>query len=924
MNNNFGKLSTTTKRSSNRVMLRRKLLLFITLQLAMLIPINHLIAQCVQFVCAREGEVLKYWSPLHEFADSALLTRANGQSLIRFAVDQSGTIKHNACFRFLIGHSTGTSSGERDFDVMLNDQPLFVFHTVPQMTTGAMIQGEDKISGASYSFRCMAQDINKDAFGFLEIHLKTVPAGDLVFGIRGRQHESRDWLMVFMYREGWKLKVQPTSLVLRQNHRRMVQMIIDYPGPDHDKLTIRSRKGITHHVLRHGYQNFHLALYPENFKGKDTLQFFVNQRKTVHIPILINPVRPYRFHIIHHSHNDIGYSHLQEEVARIQSRNIMDAMAWIEAAARRGNRAYWHIESLWAVENFLSVCDSISKKRFFDHIRKGQISLSANYANILTGLCQPEEHGWTTEYARYIEQMSGCKIRNAMITDIPGVSYWALRSYTAQQLPFLSLGPNYVENLPDHGDRVGGIIRETGDHLFFWKPQPDAADSILVWTAGKGYSYFHNIPDKDRGFRWEKKISDYATELSAASYPMEDIQLRYTKNADNGPVDTTLDIFVKKWNQKYSSPQLQISNLDSLYVLVIRKYRVKIPVISGGEIAPYWEDGAYSTAREEILNREISRKIISAERRLRKISRYDSASWYPLHRDIIMFHEHTWGSWCSISDPEIPFTTRQWAYKKSFLDSAEVRYKRLMQGIIVDDDETENSMVKNAIPLEMKIDSVHGGIHLFSADGNSFEANGNEYLPFELIYSEGTNSVLRIGLKIQDVQLVHEDELHKEWIVMGSMDYFPKVLIRYILDKKINLLTARFNIHKSIQRNKESLHIALPFRCNQLEYGSDDTWLQYPQSLLQGSNYEFVCTPGFIRIHQDDHSIHIRTSGLALAETNGIIDESQIRGAKVWKQEAATAPNLFLYVLNNFWHTNFKAYQDGEINFAVQLWVEQN
>lgn len=466
---------------------------------------HHLNAQCGQFVCAKEGEVLKYWSPLHEFADSALLTRANGHSKIHIEADRPKKNNGNYSFRFLIGHSTGTSSGERDFDVTLNDQALFVFHTVPQMTTGAIIQGEDKVSGTRYSFRCMAQDINKDAFGFLEIHLKKVPAGELLFGIRGLQHESRDWLMVFMYREGWKLKVQPTSLVLRQNHRRMVQMIVDYPGPDNDKLTIRSRKGITHYVLRHGYQNFHLALYPENFKGKDTLQFFVNQRKTAHIPILISPVRPYRFHIIHHSHNDIGYSHLQEEVARIQSRNIMDAMAWTEAADRRGNRACWHIESLWAVENFLSVCDSFTKKRFFDQIRKGRISLSANYANILTGLCQPEEHGWTTEYARYIEQMSGCKIRNAMITDIPGVSYWALRSYTAQQLPFLSLGPNYVENLPDHGDRVGGIIRETGDHLFFWKPQPDAADSILVWTAGKGYSYFHNIPDKDRGFRWEKR-----------------------------------------------------------------------------------------------------------------------------------------------------------------------------------------------------------------------------------------------------------------------------------------------------------------------------------------------------------------------------------------------------------------------------------
>ncbi|MFN8332075.1 MAG: hypothetical protein U0T81_12810 [Saprospiraceae bacterium] len=78
----------------------------------------------------------------------------------------------NYSFRFLIGHSTGTSSGERDFDVTLNDQALFVFHTVPQMTTGAIIQGEDKVSGTRYSFRCMAQDINKDAFGFLEIHLK--------------------------------------------------------------------------------------------------------------------------------------------------------------------------------------------------------------------------------------------------------------------------------------------------------------------------------------------------------------------------------------------------------------------------------------------------------------------------------------------------------------------------------------------------------------------------------------------------------------------------------------------------------------------------------------------------------------------------------------------------------------------------------
>ncbi|MBK6777521.1 MAG: hypothetical protein IPG74_17330 [Flavobacteriales bacterium] len=43
---------------------------------------------------------------------------------------------------------------------------------------------------------------------------------------------------------------------------------------------------------------------------------------------------------------------------------------------------------------------------------------------------------------------------------------------------------------------------------------------------------------------------------------------------------------------------------------------------------------------------------------------------YRAKRSIVMWHEHTWGAWCSISDPDAHFTTDQWRVKKAFADSA--------------------------------------------------------------------------------------------------------------------------------------------------------------------------------------------------------------------------------------------------------------
>jgi alpha-mannosidase len=100
------------------------------------------------------------------------------------------------------------------------------------------------------------------------------------------------------------------------------------------------------------------------------------------------------------------------------------------------------------------------------------------------------------------------------------------------------------------------------------------------------------------------------------------------------------------------------------------KYGKQIPTWSG-DFTPYWEDGAYSTAKEEgdvrVLSARLSNLIEAAKVLGKPI---DPHLLYRAKRSIVMWHEHTWGAWCSISDPDAHFTTDQWRVKKAFADSA--------------------------------------------------------------------------------------------------------------------------------------------------------------------------------------------------------------------------------------------------------------
>ncbi len=632
-----------------------------------------------------EGEVLSYFSVYPEHATTALLTRCtDGKKAIAWETAAVPFSERESTqyfyFSWITAHNSTTSGGDRSFDLFINDQLALTFsthHNIRPSSWSAAAADSTKLV-----FEFSKTDRHGDAHGFahLRVPRKYVQLGQPVkLKVVGHAQDSPDWFMTFRYTFKEKMEVEVLPFIRRDGKQELLITMMHYGAPNVLAVSIDDEPIRGNFKIVNGLNEFRVPIEPVTNHSVIAVRSVITRKKedphsiefdaTRTVDVL--PVIHRDIHLVHHSHTDIGYSHLQAEVETIQNNNIWKALELIDRTKDypNGSRFVWNVESLWAVENFFRIASEEDKRSAIAAVKAGSIALSANYANILTGLCTPEEMHWIVEYADSLRKWYDLPITMAMQTDIPGMSWSMVDAYAAQGIRHLSQGPNYIPDMPDGGDRIGSTLREQGDKPYWWKGTT-GKDSILVWTAGQGYGGWHGYTAgaiKERGTR---KIAAYMNELAAKGYPYDMVQWRYNIVSDNGPVDSTLSDFVRDWNEKYASPRLIIANAGAMMQEFEQKYGKSIPTWSG-DFTPYWEDGAYSTAKEEgdvrVLSARLS-NLIDAAKILNKP--IDPHLLYRAKRSIVMWHEHTWGAWCSISDPDAHYTTDQWRVKKAFADSA--------------------------------------------------------------------------------------------------------------------------------------------------------------------------------------------------------------------------------------------------------------
>jgi len=441
---------------------------------------------------------------------------------------------------------------------------------------------------------------------------------------------------------------------------RDISITVVYSGkPFSGQLTLNSLP-VSEINVQSGSQVFTVTV-PESDKSSVSL-FGINKggKQLTSKDLLVRPVRKMTVYILPHSHTDIGYTEIQTAIEDKQVQNLVDGIRYAKQTVDypEGARFVWNVEVTWAADLYLNRLDESAKKDFFEAARRGQISFNGMYLNELTGLCRPEELLRLFKYSADLSTLTGQTIDAAMISDVPGYTWGTVTAMAQAGIRYFSVAPNYF-------DRIGDILVKWENKPFWWL-SPSGTDKVLVWIPLKGYALSHMISKLTP--EW---VTDYMAQLNKMNYPYDIAHIRWSGHGDNAVPDPAICEFVKEWNTRYAWPKFIISSTSEAFGAFEKKYGKQIPSVSG-DWTPYWEDGAGSSALETGMNRNTAERLSQAEVlwALQDPSKYPVSKFEDAWKKVLLYSEHTWGAWCSISDPENQMTTEQWAIKKSYADDA--------------------------------------------------------------------------------------------------------------------------------------------------------------------------------------------------------------------------------------------------------------
>jgi hypothetical protein len=278
------------------------------------------------------------------------------------------------------------------------------------------------------------------------------------------------------------------------------------------------------------------------------------------------------------------------------------------------------------------------------------------YLNELTGLCRPEELIQLFRYATELSTITGKKIDSAMLSDVPGCTWGTVTAMAQAGIHYFSAGPNYGER---------HFMSEWADKPFYWIG-PDGKSKVLVWVPFQGYALAHIYDSLS-----PQLLDDLCTRLQKPEYTYEIAYIRWAGLGDNGVPDERICDFVADWNKTHQSPQFVIAGTTEAFHALEKRYGSELPEYRG-DWTPYWENGAGSSAHETAMNRQNAEQLTQAQT---LFAMFDpggdpkdafDAAW----QNVLLFSEHTWGAQGSVSDPEHPQTTQQWAVKKGYAEQA--------------------------------------------------------------------------------------------------------------------------------------------------------------------------------------------------------------------------------------------------------------
>jgi len=615
-----------------------------------------------------QGEILTYHSPIPSVGTSLLVRSEDRARSIGWEsqVVPDTVSEEGAVFALMLG--IDVNQEPRSFDLFADGVRLFRITNPTQAKVGDTISWAGE-GGAEARFHVTLMDRYGDAMGFLFLRLPQAlldPGTRVRFEVRGESAGARTWFMVFRDPVRPSVALRNAPAVLRTAEGEVQALRLDLVSLEEGRIfSFDSPVGGVEITTPLGHTRVTLPVPAVTASREVPVELRYGERQES-LSYRVFPVRRMEIYLLHHTHLDIGYTHHQDEVERMQWQSLEEALRLGEASEGNpeGARFVWNPEGIWPVDTYVRAHPGEATDRLVEGIRRGWIELDGMYAGLLTGLANEEALLHAFDAARELSAMTGVPIESEMLSDIPGFSWGLVEALARNGIRYLSIGPNF-------GHRIGHFTEKLGDRPFYWEGA-SGQHRVLTWVSGGGYAWFHTGLDYDSlTVRLdEEKVFQFMDQLVAEGYPYELTYLRYNIGSDNGPPDPGLAEAVLDWNRRYASPTLRISGTTEAFREFERRYGEELPTYRG-DMTGYWEDGAGSSARETAMVRQVAEALPQIETlaEIRGAS-LDASALAEAWRNVLLYYEHTWGSWNSVSEPFSELTVSSWDRKRSFAEKA--------------------------------------------------------------------------------------------------------------------------------------------------------------------------------------------------------------------------------------------------------------
>jgi len=930
------------------------------------------------------GATIAYHSP-HPEAETALLARARREvRAVTWLTDTVPAAYAGDTVTFVWIAGLAGSKGLHAFDFSIDGRHRLTFTSVRDSTARDWTVADS--AGARLSFRTTLVDQFQDVFGYLTLRLpraQLVPGRPVELGVTGADAESNDWYMTFRHRLATHPRVAQDPVLVRSGDTTAAQLrvILDNLANWH-QATVAVADGPPAGAALGFGGNVIRAVAPA---GRGPVRVIVRLDGTAALDtvVALRPVPQRDVYLLPYSHNDIGYSDLQDRVRAKQWRNIEDALLLIDRTRDYPPEARfrWNVEVLWPVESWLAQASPADRARFFAAVRAGSLGLNAFEAGVLSGLATAPEMTHFFDFARRLRREDSLPITTALISDIPGQSWGIVTALARSGIHRFAIAPN-------NGDRIGWVLQDWGDRPFDWV-SPSGRDTVLTWVAGASYSLFHEARIRLFG---EKRLFALMQRLEDAGYPYVPVQLPYTVDGDNGPTDPDLPDYVREWNRRYASPRLVIATHAQLFEALEAGWAGRLPVVAG-DFTGYWEDGAASTARETALARAASSRLVQAGALWAMLApaRFPAADDAAAWRDVVLWDEHTWGAAASIETPDAPDVVAQWRYKQAFALGADSLSRTLVAGALA----TRGAAVAGAFDVFntsswARTDLVRvpaalsrGGDRVTGPDGRVVPsqrlaggelavlvtvppfaarryavragraaATGDARAEGEVVRNRrvavaldsATGAVAGLVWNPGDADLVDGSRrplladyryvagrdssaaagpVGALWrvtergpLVAAAVSDGPapgaRALRREVrVVSGLDRVDVDVTVDKLAVRTPEGVHLAFPLRVpgGQLRFDVATAVVRPDSDQLRGASRNFVEAQSWVDVSNDSLGATVTTPDAPMVEIGGINAESP------WMRAVPRSQTFYAYVMNNYWHTNYKADQEGPVTF---------